>query len=149
VLGVLGRGRQLSLGQPLAFNQGWNIVYIPATTGDAYLGDKVRRLTTSTGTTYSAHFVGYRNVQLDLGQIRAVPEPQQGCLMGQQWGRYRPDVQPRVIPYHLANAPMWMMDSAGPAVGTRDLWPQFAAAASLDGAWKQTPGGGVIPRPAR
>jgi hypothetical protein len=142
----LGSGGAAFAGPTSPFNQNWNIVYIPATTGDAYLGDKVRQLTTSTGYTYTAHFVGYRNVQLDLNQIRTLfPGPSKVAAWGASGGGVGVTCSLGSFRATWPNAPMWMMDNAGPAYGAHDLMPQLSAAARLWGAWKQAPDGGITP----
>jgi hypothetical protein len=128
------------------FNQNWNIVYIPATTGDAFTGDKVRQLTTSTGYTYTAHFVGYRNIQLDLRQIQTLfPSPSKVATWGASGGGVGLTCSLGSFRATWPNAPMWMMDNAGPAYGTHDRMPQVPAIFNLDGAWRQGPDGAVIP----
>jgi hypothetical protein len=145
VFGV-GPGANAFNGPTSPFNRNWNIVYIPATTGDAFLGNKVRQLTTSTGYTYTAHFVGYRNVQLDLSQIRTLfPSPSKVAVWGISGGGVGLTCSLGSFRATWPNAPMWMMDNAGPAYGSHDLMPQWAATGSLFGAWKQAPDGGVIP----
>jgi len=127
------------------FNQGWNIVYIPATTGDGFMGDKVRQLTTSTGYTYTAHFVGYRNVQLDLSKIQALfRSPSKVVTWGVSGGGVGLMCSLGSFRATWPNAPMWMMDNSGPAYGTRDLMPLVPSFTNLYGAWKQAPDGGMI-----
>jgi hypothetical protein len=141
-----GSGAAAFAGPTSPFNQSWNIVYIPATTGDGYLGDRVRQLTTSSGHTYAAHFVGYRNVQLFLREIGTLfPDPAKVAAWGASGGGVGLTCSLRSFRATWPDAPMWMMDNAGPAYGTDDLMPLAAAAAHLWGAWVGGPGGEVIP----
>jgi hypothetical protein len=129
------------------FNQKWNIVYIPPTTGDAYLGNAVRQLTTSGGLTYTAHFVGYRNVQLDLSEISTLfPNPAKVAAWGVSGGGVGLTCSLGSFRATWLDTPMWMMNNAGLAYGTRDLMPLFPAATKLWGAWQPGPDGAIIPK---
>jgi hypothetical protein len=142
-----GSGSAAAFAGPTSpFNQDWNVVYIPATTGDAYIGDKVRQLTTSTGYTYSAHFVGYRNLQLDLRRIaRLFPNPRKIAAWGISGGGVGLTCGLGSFRGRWPFTPMWMMDNAGPAYGTDHLMPLVPAVTQLYGAWKQAPDGRMIP----
>jgi len=141
-----GSGAAAFAGPTSPFNRHWNIVYIPATTGDGYLGDKVRELTTSSGHTFAAHFVGYRNVQLFLREIGTLfPDPIKVAAWGASGGGVGLTCSLWSFRATWPGAPMWMMDNAGPAYGTDDLMPLVPAVASLYGAWVRGPGGEVIP----
>lgn len=145
VIGV-GSGAAAFAGPTSPFNQSWNIVYIPATTGDGYMGDKVRQLTTSSGYTYLAHFVGYRNLQLDLSRIAALfPSPRKVAAWGVSGGGVGLTCGLGSFRATWPDTPMWTLDNAGPAYGTDDLMPLFPAATNLWGAWRQGPNGAVIP----
>ena len=146
VIGGGPSGTGAFVGPNSTVNQNWNIVYIPATTGDGYLGNKVRQLTTSSGRTYAAHFVGYRNIQLDLGEIRALfPSPRKVAAWGISGGGVGLTCSLGSFRASWPDAPMWMMDNSGPAYGTRDLMPLVPAVANLYGAWQRGPNGAVIP----
>ena len=128
------------------FNQNWNIVYIAPSTGDGYLGDKVRSLTTRSGRTYAAHFMGYRNIERDLAEIRALfPQPRKVAAWGGSSGGVGLTCSLGSFRTTWPKTPMWMMDNAGPALGTRGLMPLFPTAAKLWGAWRPGPDGSVIP----
>ena len=139
-------GRGAFAGPTSPFKQNWNIVYIAPSTGDGYLGDKVRQLTTSSGHTSTAHFVGYQNVQRDLAEIHALfTNPSKVAVWGGSSGGVGLTCSLGSFRTKWPNTRMWMMDNAGPALGTRGLMPGFPSVAKLWGAWQPGPDGSVIP----
>jgi hypothetical protein len=127
------------------FNQSWNIVFIPYTTGDAFMGDTVQELTTSGDKTYAVHFRGYRNVTDDLAVIASLfPNPGKIAIWGASPGGVGADCNLSQFRGAWPNTSMWELSNAGPAYGTASLMPLFPTVAQTWGVWEPGPGGSIV-----
>lgn len=127
------------------FNQNWNIVFIPFSTGDAFMGDTVQELTTSGGKTYAVHFKGYRNVRNDLSVIASLfPNPSKIAIWGISGGGVGADCNLSQFRGKWPTTRMWELSNAGPAYGTADIMPLFPTVTQTWGVWKLGPGGSIV-----
>jgi len=127
------------------FNQNWNIIYIPHTTGDAFMGNTVRELTTSGGKTYTVHFRGYRNITNDLKVIASLfPNPSKIAIWGISGGGVGADCNLSQFQGKWPTTSMWEMSNAGLAYGTDDIMPLLPTVAEIWGVWEPGPGGAIV-----
>jgi hypothetical protein len=127
------------------FNQNWNIVYIPHTTGDAFMGDTLQKLTTRGGKTYTAHFRGYRNVRNDLTVIASLfPNPSKIAIWGISGGGVGADCNLSQFQRRWSTTSMWEMSDAGPAYGTNDIMPYLPTITHTWGVWELSQGGAIV-----
>jgi hypothetical protein len=127
------------------FNLNWNIIYIPAVTGDAHMGDAVQQLTTSAGRTYTAHFRGYRNITYDLKVIGPLfPNPSKIAIWGISGGGVGADCSLSQFRGTWPATSMWELNDAGIAYGTAGLMPMMPTIAKLWGVWNLGHDGGLV-----
>jgi len=137
---IIGGGGPIGaafVGPSSPFNQDWNIVFIPYSTGDGFVGDTVRRFTTSSGVSYDVHFRGYRNVKLDLELMGSLfPNPPKVVLWGGSASGTGADCNLSQFRARWPRARMWEMNNAGPAYAASDGIPMVPTVGAIWGAWK-------------
>ena len=130
------------VGPTSPFNQAWNIVLIPYSTGDAFMGDTVRKFTTSLGISYTAHFRGYRNVRRDLELLGPLfPSPSKVAIWGASGGGIGADCNLSQFRTRWPGASIWELNNAGPPFAASDGIPLIPTVGAIWGAWKQNPRG--------
>lgn len=131
----------------------WNLVYIPACTGDAHTGDRERDYTTSDGRTIHAWHHGFTNVGLDLLRMRPLfPAPREVAIIGDSGGGVGADCNLFRFREQWAGTPMLELNDAGfpygatsPTAPWQPLAPGVPQWFAEWGAWHRASDGRVVP----
>jgi hypothetical protein len=147
-------GSQIALNSPTsAFNttggtgaaalNRWNMVFIPACTGDPHVGNgQTRVFTASTGETYTATFNGYNNVVLDVTALATLFNPSNVALAGGSGGSIATSCHMQEVASIWPQLSLTMQNAVPPA--SASIVPDLPTAALLWGTWTPGPSGKVV-----
>lgn len=117
----------------------WNVLYVPACTGDAHTGDRERNYTTSDGRAIHAWHHGFTNVALDLLRARNLfPEPRQVAVIGDSGGGVGADCNLARLRDAWPAAPMLELNDAGFPYAANSPGPPWTPLAPAISDWVRT-----------